>query len=300
MPLRDVIRSLVESAVTTSGLAALGRRRLRGRTIVLAFHNIVPNGADPAGERTLHLAQARFGEFLDVLGATHHVVPLTEALDARGHAARPRVAITFDDAYRGAVTAGVSELARRGLPATIFVAPGSVGGGPWWWDELADGDGVVPADVRARALERWRGRDAEIRRALAPAPRSIARHALVASEAELRTAVGNASITLGSHSWSHPNLALCEPGELADEMARPLQWLRERFAAVVPYLAYPYGLWSDAVRRAAETAGYRAGFRIEGGWLSRGAGEGRFDLPRLNIPHALSSRGLTLRLAGLR
>jgi peptidoglycan/xylan/chitin deacetylase (PgdA/CDA1 family) len=259
------------------------------------------------GDRSLHLPQEAFAEQLDLLHSAFDVLPLDAVLAQRPGAwrerrARASVVITFDDAYRGAVTAGVAELARRSMPATIFVPPGFVNGGVFWWDALTPDDAAgLPAAERERALHEMAGQGARI---LAHAARSsrapvlLPEHARGASEEELRRAATTPGITLGSHTWSHPNLAALAPAELAEELARPLAWLRERFDAVVPYLSFPYGISSSAVERAAEAAGYRAALRIDGGWLPR-APVNRYALPRLNVPAGLSPAGFRLRCTGL-
>src|ERR1700676_5517616 len=89
-------------------------RRWRGKRLILAFHGIIPDGEAPAGERALFVAQRDFGRYLDMLVAEADVAPL-DRIDEPGDG-RPRVAITIDDAYRGAVSVGVRELAARSLP----------------------------------------------------------------------------------------------------------------------------------------------------------------------------------------
>src|SRR5207237_5251890 len=110
--------------------------------------------------RPLPLPRGLFRRQLESLLATHTVVPLEQVLDAPVAGRRPRAAITFDDGYRGAVLLGVAELAKHGVPATLFVVPGFVGKGPFWWDALAAERGVDPA-LRARALDELRGEDQE-------------------------------------------------------------------------------------------------------------------------------------------
>ncbi|HJU65594.1 MAG TPA: polysaccharide deacetylase family protein, partial [Gemmatimonadaceae bacterium] len=123
-------------------------------------------------------------------------------------------------------------------------------------------------------------------------------HALCATIAELEAASREPGITFGSHSWGHANLASLTEAELAEELSRSLEWLRARFANVVPHISYPYGLTSVAVERTARAAGYRSGLRIDGGWVRTPLGN-PFAVPRLNIPAGLSGDGFTMRTAGL-
>jgi peptidoglycan/xylan/chitin deacetylase (PgdA/CDA1 family) len=307
MSVRNTTKRAVERVLLLSGIPRISRWRRRGDVLVLAYHNIVPRGESGVGDRSLHLPQEMFAEQLDLLRSEFDVLPLDVALSPRASAARERsnrasVVITFDDAYRGAVTAGVTELARRGMPATIFVPPAFLNGGVFWWDALTpEGAEGLPAAERDRALGEMAGQSERI---LACAPRaraavaSLPDHARGATEEELRRAAATPGITLGSHTWSHPNLTALAPDELARELTRPLEWLRERFDAVVPYLSFPYGLSSPAVERAAEAAGYRGALRVDGGWLPR-EHTNRYALPRLNVPAGLSPTGFRLRCTGI-
>src|SRR4051794_21760900 len=106
--MRSAIKAAAERALLWSGIAAQHRRRMRGRLLVLAYHNIVPDDAPAAGDLANHLPVSAFAAQLDALRTTHDIVPLADALTpASRRASRPRAAITFDDAYRGAVLHGV-------------------------------------------------------------------------------------------------------------------------------------------------------------------------------------------------
>ncbi len=295
---------LAEASLSGSGLARIARAQRRRDVLVLAYHNIVPEGARAVGDASLHLPQRAFARQLDALRTTHRVVPLAEILSGTGESDRPRAAITFDDAYAGAVEAGVAELVRRGLPGTVFVAPAFVNGGTFWWDEIADAAaGEVEPAVREHALTALRGRVEEVRAWAAGEGirlNSLPSHQRVASERALAEAAAQPGITLASHSWSHPNLTALTAAELDEELTRPLAWLRARFGSVVPWLTYPYGLYSPEVEAAAARAGYEGALRVEGGWLSPAAGGYRpHALPRMNVPAGLSQRGFELRAAGL-
>jgi peptidoglycan/xylan/chitin deacetylase (PgdA/CDA1 family) len=304
MDFRRHIKSTIERGALWSGIPGALRRQRRGHVLILAYHNIVPEHAAAAGDVSLHLPQRKFAEQLDGLVRTHDIIPLATAL-AGYSGRRPAVVLTFDDAYEGAVTVGVSELQQRGLPATIFVAPSFLGGHDFWWDALtAPGKAALSPELRAWALEECAGRDAEVR-ARAPHERQTPltrapSHARCAQEHDLVAAAAQRGITLGSHSWNHPNLPRLDDAALESELTLPLAWLRERFTNVLPVISYPYGLSSERVESAARAACYSAGLRIEGGWLASGATTNPFAVPRLDVPSGLSAAGFELRTAGVR
>lgn len=298
--MRAFLKRVAERTLLATGAANLLRRAAPRGGLVLAYHNIIPHGELPGGDRSLHLSRRDFAAQLDILQREVDVVPLTELLEPVADGSRPRVAITFDDAYRGAVTAGVEELRTRSLPATIFVPPAFVGGRSFWWDSAADPVSGLSQAARGHAIESCAGQDDLVRAWAASAGLPLQAppaHAVAASEEELQRALEYPGLTLGSHTWSHPNLTRLNDAELADELSRPLGWLRERFARVIPWLTYPYGLTDGRVERAAERAGYEAALRVDGGWL--GPSPSRYSLPRLNVAAGLSAAGFRLRLAGL-
>lgn len=292
-------KALLERGLTAGGLTEVLMRRRRDEFLILAYHNIRPDDEQVTGEAALHLPLSQFRAHLDLLQRTLPVVPLGDLL-ASGGSRGPRVAITFDDAYAGALRYGVPELAARGLPATIFVTPGFLGGRPFWWDTLAQ-NGVLDAAVRTHALEQLRGMDAAVHAWASEAglplssPAALARGA---EESELHAAARVPGIQFGAHTWSHPNLARLDVADLEAELTRPLAWLRERFPNVLPWVSYPYGATSAAVEAAAAQAGYEAGLRVTGGWGRAGALP-RYAIPRLNVPSGPSPRGFRLRFAGL-
>ena len=300
--MRTPLKRITEFLLLRSGPASVARILSSRHSLVVAYHNVVTQEEQHWGDASLHLSLDQFVTQLDLLADTHEVVPLPALLSPSRGSGRPRAAITFDDAYRGAVTLGVSELAARGLPATIFVAPSFVGGGSFWWDALADGvTGVVPESTRTHAIENLCGRDRAIRDWATAESMNVRRPpflATAASEEELRSTCGAPGITVASHTWSHPNLARLSGQELDDELTRPLEWLRHRFANVIPWLTYPYGRTSAESAIAAANAGYQAALLITGGWMTNRT-RSRFFLPRVNIAAGLSANGFALRASGL-
>jgi peptidoglycan/xylan/chitin deacetylase (PgdA/CDA1 family) len=301
MTVRTGLKQAVEGLLIGAGVAEVSRARLRRRSLVLAYHNIIPDDAPPAGDRSLHLSQSRFAAQLDELARRADVVALDNVFN-RPAGKRPRVAITFDDAYLGAVSLGFDELARRGLPATMFAAPGLLAGHAFWWDALAEPGADLAPDVRRHALDSLRGQDAAIRHwAEADGRRAVEPpdYARSASEDQLRRAIARGSFTVGSHTWSHPSLPRLSRGEIATELGRSRDWLIARFgSAWIPWLSYPYGHFSPVVTEEAAAAGYRGALAIAGGWIPESAWA-QYAVPRLNIPAGLSERGFALRAAGL-
>jgi peptidoglycan/xylan/chitin deacetylase (PgdA/CDA1 family) len=298
---RAVIKGVAEAALVRSGVARLARRRLRGRAVVLAYHNVVPVGEPRCGEVSLHLPQREFARQLDLIATTSRVVPLSALFDDADESDATRVAITFDDAYLGTMTAGLEELRRRSMPATVFVAPGLLGGHTWW-DYLADASGgVIPDQTRRYAIDRLQGdRDRVIEWFEHHAGKVAKANALprIANESQLASAAQQPGVTFGAHSWSHRNLRALADDELATELSPALAWLRERFQNAIPWLTYPYGLASPAVEAASSRAQFRGAFMFSGGWMSRFPAR-LHALPRLGVPAGLSPNGLSLRLAGI-
>jgi peptidoglycan/xylan/chitin deacetylase (PgdA/CDA1 family) len=296
-------KHIAETVAFDLGLHRCMARRNQPTTAILAYHNIVPTGEELAGEASLHIDQRVFAEHLDFLGEHYHVASLSEAWN-RHHSDRSRVIITFDDAYRGTMTAGLEELRRRDLPATVFVPAGLLGAAGFWWDILApERGGNLPAELRNYCLVELQGRGDRILKwaneeGLAAA--HLPQHARPCDEAMVLQQAMRGRITLGAHTWSHPNLATLSPDELGREMEQSNHWLTTKSSSPVRWLAYPYGLTSPAAIAMAQDH-FRGALLIRGGIAER---RGRrasppHTTPRLNVPRNLSTRGLALRIAGL-
>ena len=299
--MRSSIKATAELLLTRGGVATLVRALHRRHTMVLAYHNVRPDDVASLGDRSLHLSRTDFAEQLDLVAATHDVVPLDSLREPEGSdRKRPRVAITFDDAYAGALTVGVEELTKRGMPATFFVAPHFLDGKSFWWDAFADPDDGLPTGVRAWSLGALHGRDDRVRAWLLesgtperPLPASLR----CGTVEQLRRAVAQ-GMTVASHTWSHPNLAMLSETEAGDELERSQRWLADQIGATVPWVAYPYGLTSPLVERVASSLGFHAGLLTQGGWVRHERGA-QFSLARLTIPAGVTGAGFVLRAAGV-
>jgi peptidoglycan/xylan/chitin deacetylase (PgdA/CDA1 family) len=295
-----LIKRPIERAISSAAVGRITKRRVRGKRLILAYHGIIPEGEPPAGERSLFVAQRDFATHLDILAAEADVAPLNR-VDEPGDE-RPRVAITIDDAYRGAVNVGVRELAARSLPATIFVAPSRLNNHVFWWDALLYRSAKLDEKLRNHALYKLGGADERVRAWAAgagiPARDELPAYAQTATRAELAAALRFPGITFGSHTWSHPNLASLGIADVVTEVSRSREWLRTEFGEkAIDWLAYPYGLESIEARVAVADASYAGALCIHGGW-HRPTEVSSFARPRFSIGAGLSVAGLRARLQG--
>jgi peptidoglycan/xylan/chitin deacetylase (PgdA/CDA1 family) len=295
-------KRLAERIAVRSGLPTARHRLDAPSAVILAYHNVVPRGEAPRGDLSLHIDERDFEDHLDMLVESHDVVPLGE-LFREPQGKRPRAVVTFDDAYVGAITAGLDALAHRHIPATVFVAPGLLGSEGCWWDVLSPADRSLSPSVREHALKVLAGRhnavlDWAVKEGL---PRErLPEYARPATSAELASRAALTGIQLGAHTWSHPNLSALSYDECLTEMSTCWAWLSNVSAVRVKWLAYPYGLWSQAAAAASRQV-FDGATRVEGG-LAMIRGRRLSDAhatARINVPRDLSVDGLRLRLANV-
>ena len=297
---------MIRSAVRRAAEFALGGvvadrliRTHRGQDLlVLALHNVVPDDAPQAGDRSLHLRLGTFRGLLERLLKVGAPVSL-DGTDMLGQG--PWFAVTFDDAYRGATTLALPELSQLGVPSTVFVPTALMGDHTFWWDELADPHEGLDPELRRVALDELRGHGPSIRawaakhgrtaRELGPLWRS-------ASVEELSAAARLPGVALAAHSATHRALDRLERVELEEELLSSIAWFEAMRLPFRRLLAYPYGRCSTTVMAAAAAAGYEKAWIVSGGWTPSRE-RGNFALPRLNVPGGASVRGAMLRAADL-
>lgn len=303
----------VESILVDSGIAArlaVSRKRTRA---VLAFHNICQPDAVHAGDTSLHMRVDAFAELISQLKRRVAIVSLAELLRPSTPTRGMRVAITFDDAYVGAIEHGLSVLRSLSCPSTVFVAPGLLGQSSTWWDEAAQQHhGAMPSAQRDEWLDGPAGGSGDAIRAGRAEwtyPSLPPDHA-IADATRMVSAARTPGVTLASHTWSHINVAAVASAaandharreQLEAELRRPLEWLRAQPGDTLNMLAYPYGRWNARAEEAARAAGYDAAFRVDGGALiDAPAADAPFALPRINVPSLMRANGVLMRLSGLR
>lgn len=276
-------------------------KSVRSGCVVLAYHNVRPAGEAAAGERALHIPWNQFCQHLDLIQGCAEVISLERTRRRAVPEQKLRVALTFDDAYAAAVEMALPELSRRGLPATMFVAPGLLEGRSFWWDQLAHAqNGDLAGSVRHQAMTTAAGQTARVfawaLQQQLPWTEAMPAWATGASITSLRQAASLPGISIGAHSWSHPNMTAIDRSTLDHELRTPRAWLKEHGLGSPEWLAYPYGLANMETAAAAAAAGYTGALRVSGGFLT--GVDTHFDVPRLNVPADLTAAGLKLRLSG--
>lgn len=300
---KNVAKRMTEMVVVRGRLYRLAHYFRGQDSVILAYHNIVPDRLPPSGDRSLHLQDSSFVKQLNWLKESYEVVPLEEILNERHPGSRPRAAITFDDAYKGAVTIGVRRLLESGLPATIFVAPSLIGTDGFWWDRVAGNKPGAVREFRTHVLDklggsghaahRWARENGMVEQELPQVMQP-------AAEAELESLQDMPGIQLGSHTWSHPNLSKLSSEQVREEICKSLLWMRERYSNAVAWLAYPYGLPPRQMATMVSQAGYDGAVCASGGrFCLDQSGPRRYVLPRVNVAAGASEYGFILRATGV-
>lgn len=171
--MRSLFKRALEAVLTYGGPGRLVSYLRRHQVIVLAYHNVVADVEAGQGDASLHMPASRFRAHLEMLARGCDFVPLSAVVaNARPVSDRVRIVITFDDAYEGTIANGLPELARLGIPGTIFVTPGFLGGKTFWWDDFRF---AVGSPERHHALTHLGGDDDRVRewartKGLSPVP----------------------------------------------------------------------------------------------------------------------------------
>jgi peptidoglycan/xylan/chitin deacetylase (PgdA/CDA1 family) len=154
------------------------------------------------------------------------------------------VAVTFDDAFLNAREA-IARLLSHGIPTSMFVVSGRVGGDNDWNGKAQRGIPTLP-------LMTW---------------------------TDLEQLVAN-GLTVEAHSRHHPALIGLSATELDDELGGCQEELRARLGTRSSHLAYPYGECDETVENRAR-AFFRYGHTTEFRRLSKD--DDALRLPRLDM-----------------
>jgi peptidoglycan/xylan/chitin deacetylase (PgdA/CDA1 family) len=309
-PRKSKQQMLADAILCVGALGWLRKLHDRGRTPVpvLAYHRIATIEQPDAYPLDLGLVSATAREFdqqMRLLREFANPVSLDDIADAVTHGRtlpdRP-VAVTFDDGFSDTFDVAFPILRRHGIPATIFVSTNLVESPePFWFEITAhlmlrvpagsiriDGSPALPTadgvaerrqsiailhgllkhcsnSRRSQLLDEWQARYATSIDANA---RELSRS--VSREQVREMAAGG--VSFGSHTMSHPNLALATTDSVQAELRGSKAWLEEMLGRPVRSLAYPFGTPDTYDARAlsiARACGYELAMSFRQGinWL---------------------------------
>jgi len=154
--------------------------------------------------------------------------------------------LTFDDGFAGVHDFAAPVLKNLEWPATVFLVADKLGGESDW--EVTTGEPMRP-------------------------------HTLM-NAAQLRN-LSAQGFSLHSHSLLHRDLTTLEAPTLEQDLCDSRILIAEIVGHAPSYLAYPYGRHSEAVRNAAQHAGFTLAFSVESGFNR--PGESPYQIRRLDV-----------------
>lgn len=202
----------------------VGARVRDRRDTVIVYHAIgrVPRSAP---QWNGFVRPERFAAQMGYLAERRRVVDLDALFELDPSPGPPRVAITFDDAYRSALEHAVPVLHDLGLPAAFFVPTKWIGGRNTW---------SSPSDM----------------------PREL-------MTAEELAALARSGFAVESHGHAHIDYARSDAVAVEDDVRTSVEQLTELLGRPPRYLAYPYGRASRAAAAEAARLGLRAAFALD-------------------------------------
>lgn len=191
------------------------------RPVVLGYHGI---GRARRSEDLFRLVVSpdHFRRHVELLlAAGFRFVTVAELADRLDGDPPPAglAAITFDDGLRSNYTTALPILARLGIPATVYVTTGLIGGRSPWVGSAIEGQMLNEDEIRELAAAGWE---------------------------------------IGAHTDTHADLSTLDYASCRDEIERSRAALEQLTGRDIETFAYPFGRYGDAAIAAAHDLGLKA------------------------------------------
>jgi peptidoglycan/xylan/chitin deacetylase (PgdA/CDA1 family) len=155
------------------------------------------------------------------------------------------IVISFDDGYRDNLENAYPVLKRYGMSATIFLPTGHLGFSNRW-------------NAAAGATQR-----------------------AIMTREEVRSAANDPLLSFQAHTCTHPRLTEIPIKQAREEIKKGKKDMEDLLGKPCHHLAYPYGDFNDAVRDAAEEAGFLTACTTR--WGHNRQGDDSFALFRIGV-----------------
>ncbi|GAB4345549.1 MAG: polysaccharide deacetylase family protein [Gammaproteobacteria bacterium] len=314
----------------------LMRTRLRGKTVVLMYHRVLPETAweDSLSSDGIIVTPETFRQHLRWLKEELEVLDLGQFriwLSGNKLLQRPGCLITFDDGWYDNYTHALPLLREANVPAVFFLATDYIGTTQTFWQEqlgqalwrlvqrtdndartfltelqlnnLADQPSDMQKPLIIHAVRKLKELDwKEIEDIL---QRAINLSGIVGPgedrfmDWDQVRALQTYGMTICSHGTDHRLLPSLDNTQLNENLKGSRKQLCKELGTEIDGLAYPNGDYDNRVVDTAVAAGYRIAFTTESGPTSQG--DDPMRLRRINIfEHVTSSPAmLACRLSGI-
>ncbi len=313
--LRRFLRFAAANLLHYSGAFSLGRffrqRVLHKKEVcVLGLHRVLTK-AEQSRSNSLDgmvLSDVTFVRLLEYLQRRFHVVSLETFLTGQTEEAdksRPWCLLTFDDGWRDTYTTAYPWLKKCGMPATVFLATGSIGGRGGFWVEQLRKSWRIPSSraqmksvlSQVAAQNRCQVADLEdivewLKHMPAEKRHSLLVRLLPSDENNGYSDEVDSMLTwnqviemsrngveIGAHTVNHPLLSYESDTTVERELCISKQTLEEKVGKKARVFAYPNGDWDERVRRWVEQTGYEFAFTTRPGWHH--FGQDRYAIRRI-------------------
>jgi peptidoglycan/xylan/chitin deacetylase (PgdA/CDA1 family) len=298
--------SQLERALVRAAVGACSRSGRNASLLVLIYHRVL---AEPDPLLPDEPVAAKFAAEMDLLGASLTPLPLADAVDRLRAGTLPRraVCVTFDDGYANNCEVAQPILASRGIPATVFVAPGFLDGGRMFNDTVIETVRRAPARLDLRPLDLGvhdLPDPAARRRLIDELLRQLKYHPLVERHRRIEAIVQIAGVRLpddlmmtrdqvrklhrcgieiGAHTMDHPILASIDDDEARSQIERSKAVLEQIVGAPVLTFAYPNGKPRRDFDARHVAMARQAGFKcaVTTAWGAAGGACDPFQVPRV-------------------
>jgi peptidoglycan/xylan/chitin deacetylase (PgdA/CDA1 family) len=253
--------------------------------VVLLYHNVLDVARQDINFRNVSVPD--FEKVLRYIKRHFNVVTLREIMTKPSTGRR--IAITFDDGLVNNIRHALPVLETLQIPATFFIStPWLNGESVLWPDELSRllqhvGNDVELNGERFHRTYKCQFRSSKNNAKLEAVLCALPQHTIdeflsklkqryptnaqynsqeedfcrVMKGEEIRILASSRFAEIGSHTVTHRNLNLLEDEELQEELKDSKKYLEQICQKPIDMFAFPFGIYSERILHAAETAGYK-------------------------------------------